>query len=85
MILGKLVVGGEPIGLNNHGPVVGQLTQVLLHMKPEIHSETIEIFHQAKQSDAKTQKKLENVLKPRYIIEIRTECYGSKKKDVRKT
>ena len=61
-------------------PVVGQLTQVLLHMKPEMHTETIEIFHEGKQHQAQCLKQLESTLMPRCIIEIKMQYYGPKKK-----
>ena len=78
LILGQLVIGCNQS--EHPKPVVGQLTKVVLHMKPEIHTETVEIFHEPKRRKASIQQKRESTLKARYIVEIETQYYGPNRK-----
>ena len=80
LILGQVVIGCNES--EHPKPVVGQLTKVLLHTKPEIQTETIEIFHEPKRRKASIQQKRESTLKARYIVNIETQCYGPNRKSI---
>ena len=59
-------------------PVVGQLTQVLLHPKQQTHTETLEIYHCTKIKEQHKSRK--SILKKRHITEILT--YNKSNKSV---
>ena len=80
LILGQLVIGSNQSEFPN--PVVGQLTKVILHMKPCIQTETIEIFHEPKKNEMNNQQKRESTLKTRCILEAEIQYYGPKQKSI---
>ena len=77
-ILGQLVIGSNQNEFPN--PVVGQLTKVILHVKPGIQTETIEIFHEPKRSEMNAHQRRESTLKTRCILEAEIQYYGPKQK-----
>eukprot|EP00112_Aurelia_sp_Birch-Aquarium-sp1_P020551 Seg532.5 transcript_id=Seg532.5/GoldUCD/mRNA.D3Y31 product="hypothetical protein" protein_id=Seg532.5/GoldUCD/D3Y31 len=72
------------ITMSGKAPAVGQFTRVLLTPKPEIFTETLEIYHTAKEDEKKKQKNRRSVLKPRHMTEILTQYYGPELSNKRK-